>query len=69
MEKNILKKLEQQVLDLVNAYQSLRVENENLHQQQTLLMQERDHLLEKNKTATKEIKQLIKHTRAAKTQS
>ena len=66
MEQNILKKLEQQILDLVDAYQSLRIANDKLHQQQAMLIQERDHLLEKNKTATKEIKQLIQVTRAAK---
>lgn len=66
MDENVFKKLEQQILGLVDAYQSLQVETNELRQQQRLLIQERDHLLEKNKTATEEMKQVIEGIRAAK---
>lgn len=66
MDSSVFKKLEQQVIDLVEACKALQQENKELRTKHALLTQEKNHLFEKNRAAAEQVKKVIQRIRTFK---
>lgn len=66
MDSSVFKKLEQQIIDLVEACKTLQDENNELRTKYALLNQEKNHLCEKNKAAAEQVKKVIQRIRTFK---
>jgi len=63
MDQSLFNKLEQQVIDLVEACRSLQTENDDLRSKHAILAQERNHLLKKNRSAAEHVKKVAQKIR------
>lgn len=67
MDSSVFNKLEQQVIELVEACKALQHENNELRSKHAILTQEKNHLFEKNRAAAEQIKKVIQRIRTFKT--
>lgn len=59
MDRTIINTLERQIVEITDAFQKLREENDELRTKQAILNKERHHLAELNRQAAEKLKRVV----------